>query len=538
MKKIVSRILLLCLFLQLFSLCACNSSPFTYLENEDGTICILGYRGENTDIVIPDKIDGKTVTAINAPAFTQDEITSIVLPDSVKTIGEDAFSSCEALVSVTLPAGLTSIGKEAFYNCKSLQEIHFPYGLTEIGENAFLNCVSLSSVSIPATVSKIGPAAFARCYNLDKLEVHGNNEHYKSIDNNLISSGGVLVAAYGSADIPDGITEIGNSAFYSRDDLTNIAIPDGVAVIGDHAFADCDNLEQVILPTSVRLLDDFAFFNCVKLTSVEFSEGLQQIHWAAFASCSAIKNLDLPSTLTVIEKRAFEHLNNVERITVAEGNIAYYAQGNCLITTDGKLIFGCKNSVIPEGVRVIGEYAFWDCRDLKAITLPDSLTTIESFAFTGTRIQSIHIPKKVTGIKHYPFTECPLLKEITVDPDNPVYTAENNCLLLGDELILGCSTSIIPDYVKTIGTGAFISCTGLIEMAIPDSVTLIHQDAFRNCTNLKRLYIPDSVTTMAVAPFYECPNLVVYCEFSEPPSGWSKQWNENGSEVVWNYTNE
>lgn len=538
MKRTASYLLLVCLLLPFCLLCACSQSPYAYRENEDGTICIVGYHGEDTDLVIPDKIDGKKVTAISSPAFNQDEITSIVLPDSVKTIGENAFSSCQALVSVTLSAELTTIGKEAFYNCKSLQEIHFPYGLTEIGENAFLECVSLTSVSIPATVSKIEPAAFARCYNLDDLTVHGDNEHYKCINNNLISSDGVLVAAYGTADIPDGITEIGNSAFYNRNDLTDVTIPDGVTVIGDHAFTGCENLERVKLPTSVRILDDFAFFHCPRLTTVEFSEGLQQIHWAAFASCSAIKSLDLPSTLTVIEKRAFERLTNVERITVAEGNTAYYAQGNCLITTDGKLIFGCKNSVIPEGVRVIGEYAFWDCRDLKTITLPDSLMTIESFAFTGTRIQSIHIPKKVTGIKHYPFTECPLLKEITVDPDNPVYTAENNCLLLGDELILGCSTSIIPNHVKTIGTGAFTSCTGLIEMAIPDSVTLIHQDAFLNCTNLKRLYIPDSVTTMAVAPFYECPNLVVYCEFSEPPSGWSKQWNENGSEVVWNYTNE
>ena len=181
----------------------------------------------------------KPITRIRDLAFYRCEsLTSISIPDGVKTIGSYAFSRCIALVSVTIPSGVTMIGDSAFDNCIALKSITIPDGVTSIGYSAFGNCIALVSVTIPSGVTMIGDSAFGNCIALTSIT------------------------------IPNGVTSIGRFAFYGCSGLTSITIPDSVTSIGYSAFGGCDSLTSVTIPDSVTSISDYAFGDCSILKSV------------------------------------------------------------------------------------------------------------------------------------------------------------------------------------------------------------------------------------------------------------------------------
>ena len=168
--------------------------------------------------------------------------TSFIIPDSVTSIGNHAFSWCSNLTSITIPDSVTSIGNDAFANCYSLTSVEFGENsqLTSIGKYAFADCYSLTSITIPDSVTSIGNDAFSWCSNLTSIT------------------------------IPDGVTSIGNGAFYSCDSLTSIIIPDSVISIGDSAFAGCYSLTSITIPDSATSIGGSAFFCCDSLTSITY----------------------------------------------------------------------------------------------------------------------------------------------------------------------------------------------------------------------------------------------------------------------------
>lgn len=196
------------------------SDGLGYLMLGDGTYCVASMGiCTDTDIVIPDEVNGIPVTGIANNAFWSDDfnvsITSVVIPDSIVRIGAGAFGECYDLTSVEIGDGVKSIGDYAFCACRSLASIEIPNSVTNIGAHVFRSCDSLTSVVIPDSVTSIGDDVFGWCSSLTSVV------------------------------ISDGVTSIGDKVFYYCESLTSVVIPHSVTSIGADVFERCNNLTTV-----------------------------------------------------------------------------------------------------------------------------------------------------------------------------------------------------------------------------------------------------------------------------------------------------
>ena len=275
----------------------------------------------------------------------------------------------------------------------------------------------------------------------------------------------------------------------------NSVIPNSVTSIGDGAFRGCSGLTELTLPSSVTSIGE-----------------------SAFSGCSGLTELTLPNSVTSIGNYAFSDCSGLEKITVDRGNKRYDSWGNCnsiIETGTNTLIVGCKNSVIPNSVRSIGDCAFYGCSGLTKLTLPNSVRSIGDGAFSGcsglteltlpnsvTRIgdcafygcsglTELILPNSVRSIGDIAFTYCSGLEKITVESGNSCYDSRDNCNSIIDTefntLIVGCKNSVIPNSVTSIGYYAFYGCSGLTELTLPDSVASIGDGAFICCSGLSKI---------------------------------------------------
>ncbi len=211
---------------------------------------------------------------IAGSAFMSCNLRSIIIPNSVVSIGDSAFMWCHYLKSLVIPDSVTYIGLGAFEGCSSLTSITIPDSVTTIGNCVFSGCDSLTSVTIPDSVTYIGESAFSGCSSLTSITVNEGNPVYHSDGNCLIETQSkTLIAGCLSSVVPaDGsVTSIGNYAFLLCRDLTSITIPWGVASIGKVAFANCYNLTSIVIPDSVTFIDYGAFAGCESLETVYYT---------------------------------------------------------------------------------------------------------------------------------------------------------------------------------------------------------------------------------------------------------------------------
>ena len=251
-KRIFSIELSLCMVLALMPMTAfaetTTDGNFEYsVSEETNEVTITKYIGSGGAVEIPEKIDGKTVTAIGKFAFSYcTSIKSVTIPEGVTSIELDAFGNCTSLESVTIPDSVTSIGAEAFYNCTNLKNVTIPEGVTDIGSFAFYKCKNLKSVIIPKGVTSISMNAFDSCTSLESIMFEEISQ----------------------------LTEIGGEAFDDCTSLERVIIPNGVIKILDSAFADCTSLESVEVPSSVSYTDWGVFYGCTSLESIFLPDNL------------------------------------------------------------------------------------------------------------------------------------------------------------------------------------------------------------------------------------------------------------------------
>lgn len=227
-----------------------NISDFEITKNG----VLVKYNGPGGDVVIPN-----SVTSIGDDAFRNCiSLTSVKIPDSVTSIGYSAFANCTDLTTVAIPDSVTSIGKYTFFNCTGLRRIKLTNGIASIDTGTFEDCRNLTSVKIPDSVKSIGYAAFRDCRGLTSVVIP---DSVKSIGEDAFAKCFSLT----SITIPESVTSIGEGAFNSCRSLTSVKIPSGVTSIGDYAFANCTDLTTVEIPDSVKSIGEDAFKNCNKL---------------------------------------------------------------------------------------------------------------------------------------------------------------------------------------------------------------------------------------------------------------------------------
>ena len=428
------------------------------------------------------KLDSQDIPQPNNVIYYTSSVVWPVTPNKTDvygaTIVSNEYSGGAGLI--TFDGGVTSIE-----HIDGRGIITFDGDVTSIGDSAFSGCTSLTSIKIPNSVTSIGEQAFIYCTGLTSIK------------------------------IPNSVTGIGDSAFYGCTDLTSIEIPNSVTHIGVFAFSNCTGLTSVEIPNSVTRIGDSAFSGCTGLTSIEIPNSVTHIGVFAFSNCTGLTSVEIPNSVTSIGKHAFSSCSGLTTIVVDSSNPVYDSRSQCnaIIRTDtNELVMGFSNTVIPNSVTRIGDSAFSGCTGLTSIKIPNSVTSIDHWAFYGcTGLTSIEIPNSVTSIDHWAFYGCSGLTTIVVDPSNPVYDSRNQCNAIirtdTSELVMGFSSTIIPNSVTRIGDSAFYGCTGLTSIEIPDSVTDIDVFAFSNCTGLTSIEIHNSVKSIGASAFNKCTGL-------------------------------
>ena len=463
----------------------------TWKLYEDGTLNISG-TGAMKDYNIDDN---------QSPVINHQNVKKVVIEDGVTSIGDWAFYHCSSL-TITIPDSVTSIGTDAFelsslktisLSCKSFLK------KSDFGEQADLVSYNhkneITRDATEPTETDPGYSGDRYCPDCDTVLEKG---YTYWIEDNLtwkLYEDGTLNISGTGAMKDYSHSESNQSPVFDNDIIKSVVIEDGVTSIGNSAFWSCGGLISVTIPDSVTSIGNFAFSGCVGLTNITIPNSVTCIGMKAFGGCSGLTSITIPNSVTSIDEGAFEFCSSLTSILLPDGitSIEVGAFVNCESLTD---------LAIPDGVTSIGDWAFEDCSNLTSITIPSSVTNIGIRAFDGcSNLTSITIPDGVTSIGDWAFYHCNSLTNITIP---------GSVTNIGHSTFFGCKnlTSItILDGVTSIGMSVFSSCESLTDIIIPNSVTSIEEDAFSNCKSLTSITIPNSVTSIENFVFLGCSSL-------------------------------
>lgn len=388
-----------------------------------------------------------------------------------------------SIKKVTINKGVTSIGCSAFAYCENLISANIPDGVARIGWDAFWN-TNISSVYIPKSVREIWNAAFGDCDNLVSIIVDAENPVYDSRSgcNAIIeTSENRLISGCASTIIPDGVVNIAQFAFIGCDNLTSITFPESLNIIGYRAFWTCNGLTSIVIPKRVWHINQQAFGYCYNLRTISVDS--ENVHYDSRDNCNAI----IDSTNTIIRGTA----NTI--IPESVKAIGDFAFSGCL---------SMRSFNIPEGVTSIGSYAFCQCNNLVSVNIPQSVNAIGEYAFYNCyNLTSVELPQNVVEIKDYTFAYCDKLLSVSF-PDG--------LMSIGNSAFSYCSSlkSIaMPNSVERVGSKAFLHCLKLETLSLSESLDTISDFAFRQNQRIQEVIIPNSVTHIGVGSFFNCLSL-------------------------------
>ena len=453
------------------------------LVSSNGNLLLVDKSGTLT---IPD-----SVTKIGDGAFAElkedpelPSLKTVIIPGSVKEIGNNAFRGNSSIEKVIIQDGVETIGSRAFYKCTNLQEIYMPDSVTNIGNNCFRSCINLNKVRLSENIASLPESIFHLCHNLKSIDLPINLKYIESYS--LYSSG-----------------------------IESIKIPSTVEYIGDTAFSSCKNLKQIDVSSNKNFIFEdgmlypsskkcILFISDAKLKASDrlvIPEGIDQFnnHIIGYTN---IKTLVLPNSLTGIKVEGIpESINNIE---MQEDNPNFMIYNKGLYSKDGKKLVisfdkGTEISNLYPGVEIISERAFYSSSNAKNIILPESAARIEQLAFSSYSTTKITIGKNVNYISPLFRGWGPRNVELIIDPLNKNYYVEGECLYknrVNKELVTILNNKqgkfIIDSSIKIIGKLALFQ-QNLDEIVIEEGVEEIKGQCFGSMEKLKNIIIPSSV---------------------------------------------
>ncbi len=525
-----------------------NGSGYTYRFLSENTIAITDYNGYDTEVTIPSKIDGFTVTGVEN--MDTSNIKKIVMPDTVTYIGESAFADSSdgvPLEEVVLSKNLKTIGPWAFSGCFELKSIDIPESVTEIENGAFSGCYSLKNFNVSQNTN-FGDCVFGDYpwTSIPALSDDYNVWLYDENTSDFFVWNGCLFAYRGSSKtpvIPSGVCGIGDKVF-ENSDITGVTIPEGVRYINNGAFKNCTSLKNVKIPKSVQKIGEYAFYECSSLSSVTFSVGLKSIEDNAFGYCEALKKVVLPEGLEKLDG-AFYGCYNLENITFPSSlseidsersaiydtkwyeNIAYGDPIYC-----GGIFLGFKyDYTVPvENIKINSTYTvragtktvymnkccYVD--KLTTLNLPDGLKSLTIKSPTNVnsnyKITKLTVPESVDyvdieGMSDLKTLKLPTTAKLSAGCFNYCTEIENLTIPKGnirlEASLSHCvklkSITLPSDTMEVVGD---IGSKNLTSVNL--SNVRILTGGFNSCTGLTKVNLPDSLLSIEGA-FSGCTNL-------------------------------
>ncbi len=359
-----------------------------------------------------------------------------------------------------------------------------------IGDGAFNFRSQLVAVTIPDSVTGVGTNPWCRCDSLTSLCVSPSHPTLAVIDGILYhKSDRRLICCppkkTGALEIPRGIRSIGENAFWECAGLTSVTLPDTLEHVGSRAFYRCAGLTSVLLPDALSKVGENPWQACGSLSSILVSPGNGSLRVIGGALCTADGTrlicfpaarqgaFDIPEGIKIIGENAFYSCAGLTSVTIP---------GTVTAIGDGAFAWcaGLKAVTVPDSVTAVGAEAFYCCESLERITLPDSLASLGESALGGTGLISAAIPAGIGVLSEGLFCECERLAAVT-----------------------------LPDTLTAIGGLCFDGCTSLMSVRIPDGVEAIGEYAFFYCESLVSLTVPEGVGSIGEEAFGGCPLLTL-----------------------------
>lgn len=562
--------------------------------------------GQLTNIDLPMKI-----TTIGNSAFSRSGLTSIVIPKPQIALGVSAFNGCTQLTQVTLPEGMDTIPMECFKATKKLvsivlpdsigtleegafslsglsgsvdlsayaklvsiktsafsgtplSEVILPDNLTELGERAFENCYLLKKITIPSGISVINQLTFSKCISLENVIFVPQKDNV----NNYILQEIMSKAFYGCTGLRDvqflknlnNLTTIGNQAFaycsaevklnnkavkdeYGQQvyyGIQSVVLPENLLELGQETFLNCYTLQTMTIPNKVTVLQDKTFLNCTNLTNIKLSDILTSIGANCFENCQSLNNMVFPVSLTQIGSNAFSDCANekVKYQIINKKKVYDYTYT------------GISNIALPDSVNQIGDSAFEGCFNLKQVKLPLNLTRLDNGLFEGCAIQNkgpdgkdipdsyqglktVTLPNNLVSIGNTVFKNCYVFDLANGNLCNAIDST--SLITIGKNAFENCynlTSIIIPRNLESIDSSAFLYCKLLEKVdfryamnlknigssafkgaaikgivRLPDGITKVESNVFQACKNITSVEFPDGLISIGSLSFSGCSNL-------------------------------